>query len=69
MLSDEQETMVYDRAARIAELEELKADGHLDKTSETELRVLTEARNNEEQFCAWWESHHGPAGFWDYTGA
>ena len=46
--------MINYRAARMAELE---ADGCLDKSGETELRVLTEARDNEEQFRVWWESH------------
>ena len=57
--------MINYRAARMAELE---ADGCLDKSGETELRVLTEARDNEEQFRVWWESHSGPARFWDYVG-
>lgn len=54
---------MMDRAARIAELE---ADGHLDKTGETELRVLTEARDNEDQLRVWWERHSGAGSFWDY---
>ncbi len=55
---------MIDRTARIAELE---ADSHLDKTGETELRVLYELRDSQEQLRAWWERHNGETSFWDYT--
>ncbi len=55
---------MIDRTARIAELE---ADDHLDKTGETELRVLYELRDSQEQLRAWWECHSGETSFWDYT--
>ncbi len=55
--------MTEGRAARIADLE---ADDHLDKAGKTELRVVTEARDNEDQFRAWWESHSGASSLWDY---
>ncbi len=54
--------MINDHTARIAE-----PDGHLDKSGETELHVLTEMHDNEEKLRAWWESHAGPDRFWDYV--
>ena len=58
---------MMDRAARIVDLEEAKRAGRLDKSGETELRVLTEARDHEDQLRAWWEHHGSAASFWDYT--
>ncbi|HUK73701.1 MAG TPA: hypothetical protein VLW50_33985 [Streptosporangiaceae bacterium] len=53
-----------DRAARIADLE---ADDDLDKAGATELRVLRELRDSQEELRAWWEAHSVASSFWDYT--
>ncbi len=58
---------MMDHAARIVDLQGARRAGQLDKSGETELRVLTEARDNADQLRAWWERHSGPASLWDYT--